>query len=139
MDQTPSGRRDWRPRKFFEGLTSELEAFAESEFALLERQDDGETLKTHLQSLFRQSGKMPAQLAEAPGLPVLCNHIWNWFTELHNERRNGERLSLTDIREWSQTVGMPLETWELAAIRRLDTLWLKAQYEHGCSDTGFSS
>jgi len=105
----------------------------------MEIQSDGEPLKIHLESLLRQSGVLPQQLAEAPELPVLCSHVWNAFVELHNERQNYGRLRLADIREWTQTVGMRLENWELAAIRRLDAIWLKAQNEHRCGNPSPSS
>ncbi len=98
------------------------------------RQADGEPLKTHLLCLFQQTGVMPEQLSEAPGLPVLGKHVWDWFVELHNERSNGERLSLTDIRDWSLVTGTLIEAWELRALRRLDTIWLKAQDEYRRSD-----
>lgn len=104
----------------------------------MEEQDDGETLKTHLESLFKQTGIMPEQLAEAPGLPASCQHVWNAFVELHYERRNGERIKLADVINWTQTIGMPIEPWELSAIRRLDVIWLKAQNEHRRSNPSLS-
>lgn len=103
------------------------------------QQADGEPLKIHLLCLFQQTGVMPEQLQEAPGLPVLGKHIWDWFVELHKERSNGERLRLSDIRDWSLVTGTLIEAWELKALRRLDTIWLKAQDEYRRSDFGSSS
>ena len=103
------------------------------------QQADGEPLKIHLLCLFQQTGVMPEQLQEAPGLPVLGKHVWDWFVELHKERSNGERLRLSDIRDWSLVTGTLIETWELKALRRLDTIWLKAQDEYRRSDFGSGS
>ena len=103
----------------------------------MQEQDDGETLRTHLESLFKQTGIMPEQLAEAPGLPALCWHVWSAFVELHCERRAGERIRLADVIDWTRTVGMPLEPWEVFAIKKLDSIWLKAQNEYRRRD--FSS
>lgn len=112
-------------------LIGELVEFAESEFKLNALQDDKQPLRVHLESLWRQTGKMPQLLEDAPECPPLGAHVWGWFVELHSERRMGmaqaERITAADMKDWCWATGNQLELWERQAIRRIDSAWMKAQ------------
>ena len=90
--------------------------------------DDGEPLSAHLQAAWRQTGVKPAALANAPELPAGCQTLWADFLDLHASRgSNGFgacRITWRDIADWQEVNGVKLEPWEIAAIRRADSMWL---------------
>ena len=91
------------------------------------RQDDGATLRDHLNSLWRQSGVKPQQLEEAVDLHPLGAHVWICFAELNNERgSNGitaDRITARQMIDWCWATGSTLELWERRAIRAIDAAW----------------
>ena len=112
-------------------LTRELVEFAVSEFKLGARQEDGQPLRVHLENLFRQKGVMPKLLEEAPDCPEMGEYLWDWFIEMHADRRSGvngaERFSAADMLDWCWASGNTLELWERKALRLIDSAWIKAQ------------
>lgn len=94
-------------------------------------QEDGKPLRDHLNSLWRQTGVQPQLLEEAPALPPLVSHLWEWFLDLCNERENNgmaiSRISSRAIRDWCWASGNQTEVWERKALRRLDAAWVRAQ------------
>ena len=87
-----------------------------------------------LECVWRQTGKQPADLANAPELPSLVEHLWQWFVDIGNtERQNNgmgiSRITSADIRNWCWATGNRPEKWEIAVIKRLDVLWITSQPE----------
>ena len=100
--------------------------FAESEFELNELQGDGQTLRSHLESVERQTGKRLAQLNQ-PNLPEYMKHMWNWFQDLCGSRQVGmalNPLSYTEIAAWDNLNGHGITPRELQIIRALDNMFL---------------
>lgn len=93
---------------------------------------DGKPLKEHLQSIHRQTGVMPRQLAEAVPMPSGCGLLWRDFVELHRTRgRVGHTaapapISYQDIDAMQRVRGIDLQAWEVDAIRAADA----AYFEH---------
>ena len=119
-------------RKFYQALIADLAAFAASEFELNALQEDGTPLRAHLESLWRNSGEQPKQLAEAPALPALAAHVWGWFIELDKGRGNNgmeaARITPDQVTGWMWFNGvLSLELWERKAIAALDNVWFAAQ------------
>lgn len=85
----------------------------------------------HLETVWRQTGKMPQQLADLPDLPELGMHVWNYFLELHGERGSSgmgvSKITSSGIIDWQQIEGIRLKHWEIRAIRLLDNLWMESQ------------
>lgn len=85
-------------------------------------------LRTHLESVHRQTGRMPKALADAPKLPRGCAALWGDFLELHNSRSFGPggplRISFLDLDAYQRVRGFGLEAWEIAAIRAADAAFL---------------
>jgi hypothetical protein len=106
--------------------------FAEAQFGLDKVEKDGSTLREHLIAAWRMTGKMPAQLAEAPELPPLAAHVWGYFAELSRFRgRNGtlrgaNPITPTGIKDWCWLSRTTLQPWEIRAIARLDEAYLKS-------------
>jgi hypothetical protein len=65
--------------------------------------------------------------------PDLLTHIWSAFTELDNARPPGGMgpgpLTYEGIKAWMDVTGQQLAAWEVAAVKRLDNLWLRVQAE----------
>lgn len=74
------------------------------------------------------SGAVPAQLRDAPELPLGGRHVWQWFIELHNVRGgNGfgpMPIGYREIRDWAEMSGVHVEPWELRAIVAIDRAFL---------------
>ena len=82
-------------------------------------------------SLWRQTGEQPEQLANAPALPALAAHVWEYFVQLHNERSAGlmgtAKITARDMRDWCWATGNLLALWERRAIQAVDAAWGRSQ------------
>ncbi len=94
---------------------------------------DGCSQREHLTSLYRQTGVMPDELANAPQLPDGLDYLWRDFLELHSSRTPGfsapNRITFADIDAYQRVSGVTFEGWEVEAIRRADTAFLKHMAE----------
>lgn len=120
--------------KFYARLIVGFAAFARSEFELgVVQKVDGKTLRQHLQSIHRQTGRMPEQLANAAPLPDGCDALWLDFMALHQMRSsNGfgpSRITYSDMAAMQDVRGVTLEAWEVDAIRAADAACLAAMAE----------
>lgn len=106
----------------------ELADFATAEFALQVKQDDGCSLREHLNNAWEQSGIMPAELAEAPPLPAPGAYLWEYFVDLHNRRANNGfghvPLTFLEVEAWKSARRRSLDDWELDAILDIDTAYI---------------
>lgn len=75
-------------------------------------------------SAWRQTGRKPAELRDAPPLPPLAAHVWAYYAELHRSRdENGwgaQGLKMREIEAWSRLRRVSLDPWELDAILAID-------------------
>ncbi len=89
------------------------------------------TVRQHLEAAYKQSGVMPAQLADAPPLPDECRSIWDAFIELRTScPSNGlgpGRISFTEIDAYQRTTGDRLGAWGIKALRKVDAAWLEVK------------
>lgn len=85
-------------------------------------------MREHLQSVYRQTGVLPAELENAVEVPATLEYLWNWFLELHRARgSNGygpDSLSYTEILAWSTLTGRIIEPWEVQILKDIDTSYL---------------
>ncbi|MFY8164134.1 MAG: phage tail assembly chaperone [Brevundimonas sp.] len=73
------------------------------------------------------SGRAPGQLLNAPPMPPLARHLWEYFVDLCQTRSSGgmgiSRLTRSEIRMWEEDEGVQLERWERRAIILLDAAY----------------
>lgn len=128
MGSQPDQRSHGKLAEFFRQLGEGFEAFAKHHFELMTLQEDGKTLREHLESYERQSGRRHPILAEAPELPPGCGSLWGDFMSLHTTRgSNGfgpARISFSDIDAYQRIRRVTLEPWEIDAIRRADAAYI---------------
>jgi hypothetical protein len=96
---------------------------------------DGATLRDHLESRWRQSGKMPEEL-NVEELPDELEYVWNWFRALNAERQytdmgSPKPLSSEQIKAWQGLEDVRLSAFELKAIRMLDGTFMNSQQKKG--------
>jgi hypothetical protein len=116
---------DGRPRKFYRGLVEELIAFAEHEFWLSQRMEDGATRRQHFESAARQGA--PSPYLAGPPLPETLAYLWGWFRSIHEGRTPGMgdgKATHLDLMAWQANNSVRLEPWEHDAIQALGTVWL---------------
>lgn len=79
-------------------------------------------------SLYRQTGKMPDQLANAPSLPDGLSALWLDFAQMHECRGSTGfgpmRISFADVQAFQAINRVRHEPWEIEAIRRADNAFL---------------
>ena len=101
--------------------------FARAEFALDVRQEDGHTLKQHLITAWKQTGKKPAELA-VPDKPPSVEYLWEYWRELHRCRNNfgwgHMHLTHLEIDAWKRNTKRKLDPWELEAILQVDNAYI---------------
>jgi hypothetical protein len=102
-------------------------AFGRNEFTLNKRQKDGATLREHLESVARQSGKIPEELITLE-LPSTMVHLWGIFVDLDGGRTmhaaGPNPLSWADMLAWTKLTGQYITGSEAQALRALDRAFL---------------
>lgn len=91
---------------------------------------DGASKRQHLESVARQTGKLPAEL-DTPPIPAWAEHIVGWWAEL-NAARGGNGMgpnpiSWADIAAWSRLTATEPSPFEVRTILALDQAWLAEQ------------
>ena len=60
--------------------------------------------------------------------PSEVQHIWFAFVSLSNSRSAGfsgpNPLTYTEIKSWMELTNTPLRSWEVEAIKRLDSVYI---------------
>lgn len=124
--------RAQQPRAFYQGLSDALAEHAQAQFKLRRKQPDGETLRTHLQAVWRASGRRPPEL-DVPELPRAARQVWSLFCELDATRGgNGfgvDAISEARLLSWQQLHRVRLSPWEIEQIQMLDRLSLMSMVE----------
>jgi len=91
-------------------------------------QEDGTTLRQHLENWEGQMRKRHPLLVEEPTLPAGCSSLWRNFMALHRTRgSNGfgpARISFTDMDAYQRLRRMTLDPWEIEAIGRADSAYM---------------
>lgn len=76
---------------------------------------------------------MPEELANAPDMPELVAHVWQFFVRLHKRRGSngmGENpLLYSEIESWCRLSGISLYQWELDTIEAIDDAYMSEQSE----------
>ena len=88
---------------------------------------DGQTLRTHLESVYRQTGVLPEQLQNLTELPSCVRYIWAWFTRLSAKRVNGMAvgpISCLEIEAWCRLNALVITPFEFTAIEALDAVYV---------------
>ena len=110
-----------------------MSLWAEHEFSLNKRDENGITDREHLEQVERQTGRRPKALDNPTDFPMLVAHIWTAFCSLNSARTAGfsgpNPITYTDIKSWKEVTESPLQAWECEAIKRLDTVYLRAANE----------
>ena len=91
---------------------------------------DGRPLREHLEAAYRQTGKLPALLADAPRLPMGTEALWRDFLSLHASRgSNGfglNRIGYLELDAYQRVHGFRFEPWQIDAIQRADAAFITA-------------
>jgi hypothetical protein len=98
---------------------------------LSRREGDGATLRTHLQRLARNTGRVDERLLVEVPRPV--EQLWDLFMSWAVQRRSGmslHPLTFTDIEAWCRLYGVRLTPWELDTLLELDAATLRIAAEN---------
>lgn len=105
-------------------MSEEFASYARSEFELSARQEDGATLREHLEAVAARSGKLPSQLANSAKLPDGCAPLWRIFLHLHGRRGSSgfgpSPISYSEIDAYQRVTRQELAAWEINAIIAAD-------------------
>ncbi|HEY9819107.1 MAG TPA: hypothetical protein V6D20_25340 [Candidatus Obscuribacterales bacterium] len=88
----------------------------------------GITLREHLEQVEKQTRKTPKELM-GPEFPSEVSHIWSAFILLNQSRTAGlngpNPITYEQIKAWKELTETPISAWEIEAIRKLDTVFLR--------------
>jgi len=109
-----------------------LLGFAQHEFMLGKRQEDGTTAKDHLEHEARNRqllGKEPPKQLEEIEIPYCVVYIWQWFQEITGGRGYsgmGQPLpiSYSELLAWSKLTMTEPTAWEISALKAVDQIFL---------------
>ena len=115
--------------KFYQGLIEALSIYARQQVELSKPEKDGASLRSHLESVQRQTGITPEQLA-VDELPDCIAHVWLWFCQLSPKRAVGMAagpIASLEIEAWARLHRIEMTPFEVTALEALDTVYLQAQ------------
>lgn len=98
---------------------------------LSRREGDGASLRTHLQRLARNTGRVDERLLVE--VPPSVEQLWEVFMAWAVQRRSGmsmHPLTFTDIESWCRLYGVCLNPWELDTLLELDAATLRVAAEN---------
>ena len=84
---------------------------------------DGTTLREHLKSWCRQSGKWDERL-NPPDIPQQVAYLWDWFWQIMGGR--GESGFWMAVEAWCQLTSTRLAVWEVEALGRMHSEYERA-------------
>lgn len=91
-------------------------------------QDDGLTLREHLEGMAERTGKTVAEIAGLPDCPDGCELLWRDFMAMSVARGSTgfgpARLSWADIDAYQRVHGFRFQAWQIEAIRRMDSVFM---------------
>lgn len=73
-----------------------------------------------MESVFRQTGKMPKELAEQPPLPKEFEHLWEWFLEARTGMSG--QWSWQGLEAWSRLNRIGLTAEETRLLSKLNSI-----------------
>lgn len=76
-------------------------------------------MRSHLEQVYKQTGKKPKQLAEVGELPEELAYVWSWYAKLKAFK---SELSYTEIKSWCDLSNIKFLDWELDTIVRLERI-----------------
>lgn len=95
-------------------------------------QEDGHTLRWHLEIVYEQSGEMPADL-NVPNIPVELEYLWGYFAAMSGKRTMGAMspnpISDTELLAWQQRHRIVLSPFEGECIDAIDAAYLASNNE----------
>lgn len=122
---------DQGPGKFLEALEDGLVAFAKHQFQLAGTVEGGGTMREHLLSYERQTGRVHPEL-DGPGLPFAMQGLWESYVEICGRRQAGmgaAPLTYPDIDAWARLTKRDLDPWRVRVLSRVDDAWIEAQHK----------
>ena len=103
--------------------------WAEHQFKLNKPDKDGVTEREHLEQVERQIGRRPEALEPPVAFPLALEHVWSAFISLSNRRTAGfsgpNPISFEQIKAWKELTNTPTKPWEIEAILKLDTIYMR--------------
>lgn len=86
------------------------------------KQDDGHTLRDHLQAVYKRTKKMPDDLV-SPKLSNNVKYLLRLFADLSFGRQYGmtaNPMSCMEIEAWMRITNRKLNDWEIMTLRAMD-------------------
>lgn len=94
--------------------------YATAEFKLERIPKGGNiTVRTSLEQVAKSTGKRPKDLDHGKPLPEELVYLWEWFVSVHSN----ERLSYSELNNWSDLKSVNLRPWEVDAIMKLERIY----------------
>lgn len=128
MDQVTGRRSSGRITGFYESLTMQLCVWSEHYFGLNKPDKEGITEREHLEQVERQTGRKLEALESPTEFPRCIAHVWSAFVALNSDRSEGfngpNPISYQQIKAWKELTETPVTAWEIAAIKRVDVVYM---------------
>lgn len=75
-------------------------------------------------------GDVPEWIESPPTIPLLFDHVWQWFLDLNKQRQADNPISYSDIKAYFDLTQSCPSRWDLSLIQMLDSQFLTLQYEN---------
>jgi hypothetical protein len=86
--------------------------------------ENGDSLRSHYESIWRQSGEKPPEL-EPVECPKEVKYIWEYWLSLERRRQGHNPVSWSDIGWWCFVKNISLSAFEEDMLNKIESLYFK--------------
>jgi hypothetical protein len=84
-----------------------------------------QSIRVSLEHVEATLGVKPKELENEPEFPECLRYVWDWYLGLFS----GERLTYTELQNWSAVTKTPIAGWEAELLMSLDRARWKTSKE----------
>lgn len=90
------------------------------------KQQDGATLRQHLEAVYKRTKVKPEELIQ-PALPNSVKYLLRLFADLSHGRQNGmgaNSITCLELQAWLNLTDRKLSNWEINTLRAMDRAFI---------------
>lgn len=82
---------------------------------------------------YMAKGEIPEFIENPPEIPLIFEHVWQWFLTLNASRQADNLISFSDMKAYFDLTQSCPSRWDLSLLQALDHQFLQMRSEHNKS------
>lgn len=79
---------------------------------------------------YMAKGEIPEHIENPPEIPLIFEHVWQWFLTLNASRQADNLISFSDMKAYFDLTQSCPSRWDLSLLQALDNQFLHMRAEH---------